>query len=226
MRKLIIISALIFGTIITCKGQEVNDTLYFNSNWEECQKGRHTYYRVIKPNSNGYYYLTDYWKNGQKQMTGKYSSLEPEKRVGQFKWFYSDGTIRQIINYDNDKVIGKIKLFKRTGELDIEYCDKIDSLDNSDEMLKKTIDFRKYISDNIRYPRKARRKGIQGTVYTRFFINPKGKIERLSILRGVNEDLDSEAKRVVLSGYSFISPIYKGEKTYLEIIFPIAFRVQ
>lgn len=226
MRKLLLTNGLIFLTITVCLGQQTNDTLYFNSRWKECAKGEHTYYRLISKDSQGLFDLTDYWKNGQVQMAGKYSSLNPEIREGKFTWYYSNGKTRQIIKYDYNIVIDKIKNFKPTGEFDIEYCVTIDSLDNSNEIHNGITDFRKYIYQNLRYPKKARKKEIQGKVMTKFFINPNGEIERFIILTSISEDLDAEAKRVVLSGYKFATPVYKGEKTYFEIVCPINFVLQ
>ena len=55
----------------------------------------------------------------------------------------------------------------------------------------------KYIADNTRYPVVAKENNIQGKVYVRFCVTAKGTIEQVSILRGVDADLDAEAIRVV-----------------------------
>jgi protein TonB len=55
----------------------------------------------------------------------------------------------------------------------------------------------KFIADNTRYPVAARENNIQGKVYVRFCVTAKGTVEQVSILRGVDSDLDAEAIRVV-----------------------------
>lgn len=57
----------------------------------------------------------------------------------------------------------------------------------------------KYIYSNIRYPEKARQEGIGGRVILRFCITKTGQTDRVSVLRGVNPDLDEEAVRVIKS---------------------------
>lgn len=60
-----------------------------------------------------------------------------------------------------------------------------------DEALKK------FISDNIVYPQEAKDKGISGRVFVRFIINKYGKVERVTIARGVHYLLDSIALDVI-----------------------------
>ena len=55
----------------------------------------------------------------------------------------------------------------------------------------------KYIADNTRYPVVAKENNIQGKVYVRFCVTAKGTVEAVSILKGVDSDLDAEAIRVV-----------------------------
>jgi protein TonB len=65
----------------------------------------------------------------------------------------------------------------------------------------------KYIADNTRYPVIAKENNIQGKVYVRFCVTAKGTVEQVSILRGVDSDLDAEAIRVVKT-----FPIFKPGK--------------
>ncbi|MCU0363715.1 MAG: energy transducer TonB [Bacteroidales bacterium] len=55
----------------------------------------------------------------------------------------------------------------------------------------------KYIAENVKYPEAAKTDGIQGRVIVRFCVTEKGTIDLVSILRGVDQDLDNEAIRVV-----------------------------
>jgi periplasmic protein TonB len=55
----------------------------------------------------------------------------------------------------------------------------------------------KYIADNTNYPVIAKENNIQGKVYVRFCVTAKGTVEQVSILRGVDSDLDAEAIRIV-----------------------------
>jgi protein TonB len=55
----------------------------------------------------------------------------------------------------------------------------------------------KYIADNTHYPVIAKENGIEGKVFVRFCVTSKGAVDQVSILKGVDPDLDSEAIRVV-----------------------------
>lgn len=55
----------------------------------------------------------------------------------------------------------------------------------------------KFLRKNIKYPEEARKKNIEGKVYVRFLITKKGKVDSVSIARGIHPLLDREAVRVV-----------------------------
>jgi periplasmic protein TonB len=55
----------------------------------------------------------------------------------------------------------------------------------------------KYIADNTIYPAMARENNIQGKVYVRFCVTSTGSIDQVSILKGVDRELDAEAIRIV-----------------------------
>lgn len=56
-----------------------------------------------------------------------------------------------------------------------------------------------YCGRNIRYPAYAADNNIQGTVIVKFVVEKDGKIGEIQIVRGVDKDLDREAKRVCKS---------------------------
>jgi protein TonB len=55
----------------------------------------------------------------------------------------------------------------------------------------------KYIADNTQYPLIAKENNIEGKVFVRFCVTSKGAVDQVSILKGVNPELDAEAIRVV-----------------------------
>jgi periplasmic protein TonB len=57
----------------------------------------------------------------------------------------------------------------------------------------------KYISDHLVYPAIAAENNIEGKVTIQFCVTPKGGVDRVTILRGVDPELDAEAIRVVKS---------------------------
>jgi TonB family protein len=69
-----------------------------------------------------------------------------------------------------------------------------------------------FVSKNIKYPDAAKNKGIQGKVIVRFKVTTSGKIDNISILKGVDPELDNEAIRVVSSLPAFKKPGFQNGK--------------
>ena len=55
----------------------------------------------------------------------------------------------------------------------------------------------KWISEHTQYPEVAKENNIQGKVIVRFCVTAKGTVDRVSVLKGVDPELDKEAIRVV-----------------------------
>jgi len=55
----------------------------------------------------------------------------------------------------------------------------------------------KWLKDNMRYPEAAQQNDIQGKVIVKFVVEKDGSIGQVTILKGVDKDLDREAIRVV-----------------------------
>jgi TonB family protein len=64
-----------------------------------------------------------------------------------------------------------------------------------------------FIADNTKYPESAKIKGLTGKVIVRFCVNKTGVVDRVSILKGVDSELDKEASRVVTT-----LPLFKPGK--------------
>lgn len=62
-----------------------------------------------------------------------------------------------------------------------------------------------YISDNMKYPRKAYDENIQGRVILTFLVRKTGEVDSVRILRGKDPALDTEALRLV-SGFPRFTP--------------------
>ena len=55
----------------------------------------------------------------------------------------------------------------------------------------------KFLSNNIRYPESAQQNDIQGRVIVKFVVEKDGSIGNVTVVKGVDRDLDREAIRVV-----------------------------
>ncbi len=69
----------------------------------------------------------------------------------------------------------------------------------------------KYIGEHTVYPEVAKENNIQGRVIVRFCVTSKGAVNQVSVLKGVDPELDKEAIRVV-SGLPPFKPGKQGGK--------------
>lgn len=69
-----------------------------------------------------------------------------------------------------------------------------------------------YIAENTKYPEASKTKGTQGKVIVRFAVEKDGSIGKVSVLKGVDPELDMEAMRVVKSLPAFEKPGVKDGK--------------
>jgi TonB family protein len=81
----------------------------------------------------------------------------------------------------------------------------------------------KYISENIRYPENAKKSNVQGKVIIRFCITAKGDVILVTVLRGVNPELDAEAVRVVSSLPAFKPGRQGGKDVPVWYMVPITY---
>jgi TonB family protein len=84
-----------------------------------------------------------------------------------------------------------------------------------------------YIGKNTKYPEPAKVKGTQGKVIIRFAVEADGSIDKVSVLKGVDPELDMEAIRVVKTLPSFEKPgIKDGKAVSVWYVLPINFALK
>lgn len=57
--------------------------------------------------------------------------------------------------------------------------------------------FKKFISENMRYPAEAVKNNIEGDVFVKFVINDNGSVQDASVLKGIGYGCDEEALRLI-----------------------------
>lgn len=83
-----------------------------------------------------------------------------------------------------------------------------------------------FLNQNIKYPDKAKRKGDQGKVFVRFFISAEGEVSDLKVLKGVTEELNEEAMRVIRnSNKKWIPGKTRGVPTKSQFVLPVYFKL-
>lgn len=87
-------------------------------------------------------------------------------------------------------------------------------------------EFSKYVAQNVVYPESCRQSKIEGRVTLAFTVTETGKVADIKVLRGVNDDLDREAVRVIAQ-----SPLWtpgrdeNGKVVPVKYTFPVIFKL-
>jgi periplasmic protein TonB len=84
----------------------------------------------------------------------------------------------------------------------------------------------KYIAEHTNYPEVAKENNIQGRVIVRFCVTSKGGVSQVSILKGVDPELDAEAIRVVNTLPPFKPGKQGGKPVPVWYMVPITFTLK
>ena len=80
-----------------------------------------------------------------------------------------------------------------------------------------------YIGKNTKYPEAAKTNGVEGRVIVRFCVTDIGGVDRVSVLKGVDAELDAEAIRVVKTLPEFKPGKQGGKAVPVWYMVPITF---
>jgi len=83
-----------------------------------------------------------------------------------------------------------------------------------------------YIGEHTQYPEVAKENNIQGRVIVRFCVTSKGGVDKVSILKGVDPELDKEAMRVVSTLPAFKPGKQGGKPVPVWYMVPITFTLK
>lgn len=103
-------------------------------------------------------------------------------------------------------------------------CDTISIVFGSPEKLPE-FDINKFIMENFKYPKTAKKDKVEGKVVVRFWIDANGYTSEHEIVKGVREDLNEEALRVAKL-IKFDKPaMNKGEAVGMCFQFTVSFKL-
>ena len=88
------------------------------------------------------------------------------------------------------------------------------------------VELLKYIGEHTNYPEVAKENNIQGRVIVRFCVTAKGGVSQVSILKGVDAELDAEAIRVVNTLPAFKPGKQGGKPVPVWYMVPITFTLK
>jgi len=114
--------------------------------------------------------------------------------------------------------------------------DETDESGDEDEVLKGPIEvmpaypggpnaLMKYVQNNLKYPESAKKNKQEGRVFVGFVVEKDGSISNVSVMRGVCEELDNEAVRVVKTLPKFTPGMNGGKPVRVQYTLPIVFKL-
>ena len=86
-------------------------------------------------------------------------------------------------------------------------------------------EFYKYLTQNLRYPRKALKANVEGKVVVRFIVAEDGAISNVEVFKGIGYDCDEEAVRVLKSSPNWIPGKQRGRNVKVSIMVPLTFEI-
>lgn len=141
-------------------------------------------------------------------------------KTGDWTGFFKNGNSTFSETYER----GKLVEGESIDSLGVKYS--YTEIVKSPEYYEGQSAFYKYLSNEIKYPRKAQRSGIEGRVYVGFIVNTEGDIEETKVVRGIDNECDQEALRVVENAGKFIPGQYRGQIAKIRLTLPVSFKLQ
>lgn len=83
-----------------------------------------------------------------------------------------------------------------------------------------------YLQKNIRYPKKAIKKEVEGTVNVEFIVNENGSISKAKVVKRIGSGCDEEALRVIKAMPKWAPGTQDGKKVRVYYTIPITFKFE
>lgn len=80
-----------------------------------------------------------------------------------------------------------------------------------------------FIKKEVKYPKKAKREGIEGKILVSFVVDKDGSVTDVSIARGVDPLLDEEAMRAVRLMPKWTPGLLNGKPVKTKFNLPVSF---
>ena len=86
--------------------------------------------------------------------------------------------------------------------------------------------FYKYVGKNIKYPKQAKRMGIEGRVFLNFVVEKDGSITDIKVMRKLGGGCDEEAIRVLKKAPKWNPAKQRGRAVRVNMTIPVLFKLK
>ncbi|WP_207493256.1 energy transducer TonB [Aridibaculum aurantiacum] len=195
-----------------------SDTLFFrvSNPWNTVKDPAGKYLRKVLKTDTGYLSL-DYNERNVLVVKGHYTDTLFTRKLHCHTYFNQDkGYKEEVRCYENGRLNGVKAGFNEKGDtlwsevfventlVSSKHSEKSDAKIISFDKLERAAQFPggpqawvNYLSNNLRYPRKASKDKIEGTVKVQFLVTKEGLVTNVKVVQSVHPSLDEEAVRLI-----------------------------
>ena len=87
-------------------------------------------------------------------------------------------------------------------------------------------EFSKWVNERLKYPEQAKADKAQGRVVLQFTVGADGVVRDVKVLKGVREDLDAEALRVISASPQWGPGMQDGKAVPVTYVFPVVYQLK
>ncbi|MFY0651413.1 MAG: TonB family protein [Cyclobacteriaceae bacterium] len=216
-------SVFLVVTIMACTEEmlEVADSATMTLEIPEAGQDMMAKLKEQYPDVNFIYTEIDVPKDGNKRINfNEIAGIDPK-------------TVRGVFAIEERKKLGLIlspteefyKMAEMTKDMNASGSEVYDIVDDQPNPIGGMGEFYKYIGQNMKYPAKARKLGIEGRVFLEFVIDENGNITEVTTRKGIGAGCDAEAERVMKEAKPWNAGKMKGEPVKVRMILPITFKL-
>lgn len=222
------------------------DTVFYDFKWNKIKSliGAR-YYELTQKDSadSSKYVVRKYVRPRTLLEETRYSDSTLKIQEGLYRKFYESGDLHLLVNFKNGKMDGDLITYWGEGQLK-----RKDKYENGNFISGKILNtngreleyypfiilpsFRggekklnAYLKKELHYPPSAIEKKVEGIVQLGFTLSDKGVIRDVKLIKGVQEDLDAEALRVVRMMPRWNPKMIDGIGEEMFYIFPVKFEL-
>jgi TonB family C-terminal domain len=251
MKKLLFAILTTFVVAITLHAQ---DTTYYDAKGKKVASlNKAETFQVIFPDSSDSKHIIErfYFKTGNMQSEIRYLVQSKKERLmdGKCLEWYPNGQLWKDGMFKNGELHGLLKVYSEDGKLirsELYANNRIVASNVTKHTFTKdnpsnqafviveqmpqfpggTQKMMQYLSENVRYPVIAVRKGVQGIVILNFIISEKGGISDIQVVRGIGSGCDEESVRVVENMPAWEPGKQGGQPVPVKFTLPIRFALK
>lgn len=241
LRKSICILIFIVPTIIW--GQVKTEKFFYDNDMNLCDSAYAKYVALYlyKDTLKGSGTIRISFIKGGLKSECEYSDISTKKSEGISTYYHDNGLVKLNSFYVDGELDGELKTFYSNGQLKRkEVYEKGDLISGKcyTKEGKDTTHFAyeimpeypggekallKFISDNTKYPKKAKKKNISGKVIVKFAVDVDGKVKDVKISKSAHPLIDEEALRVIRLLEDWTPGFKDGEAIKVVFAVPIKF---